>query len=215
IGTTRETRIAGGVAALAHLAQNLVERFGIVGKPILRMLGFAQSPQDCFPLLRRTRREIRASVTRHQPSYPGTDTTGSPHRPEHERTVWPTCLAPLQIVARGHIQIGRPLDLLAQTNEDRSGGLSNAIVPVPPSHYISEGAETIVAVGQTSRDHARTRQRVEDAQQAGFGIRRCDVEVLQRRNLLRLQDLEDLDPTLQSLDRLDPWHRRSSSWRIV
>jgi hypothetical protein len=31
---------------------------------------------------------------------------------------------------------------------------------------------------------------------------------VQRCNLLRLEDLKDPDPPLQSFDRVDPWHRR-------
>src|SRR5262245_26830187 len=50
-------------------------------------------------------------------------------------------------VAGGHEQVGRPPDLLAQTNKHGSGHLGNALVAVALAHHAGVGAKPIVAVG--------------------------------------------------------------------
>src|SRR5262245_15600112 len=177
VSTGHKAWVACCVTPAARLTENSLELPRIAREPILRVVGFPESPQDLFPLLVWAVREIGASDTRHQPSYPHAD--GWRQRPcrENEGTVRPGRLAPLQTIAGRHVQVGRPLDLLAQPNQDGRGRLGDAIVPVALLHHTAESAEAVVAVGQTSRDHAGPPQCSEDAQQAGLWYPRCKVDV--------------------------------------
>src|SRR5215510_10561063 len=68
VTTGHKAWVARCVTTPARLAENSLELLRVAREPILRVVGFQQSPQGLLPLLLWTPRQIGASDPRHQPS---------------------------------------------------------------------------------------------------------------------------------------------------
>src|SRR4051794_17725377 len=68
------------------------------------------------------------------------------------------------------------------------------------------GADTILAVSQSPRDNPRLLKSVQDAQQGGLGDSREAIDVVQRRDRLLLQGLQNIKSAFETSDRFGAGH---------
>ena len=111
------------------------------------------------------------------------------------------------MVAGRHHEIGRPRYFSAEPVEDWGGRLGDPIVAIWFARQMGLiGADTILAVSQAPRDNPRLFESVQNAQQGRLGDSGEAIDVVQRRDRLLLQGLQNIKSAFETSDRFGAGH---------
>jgi hypothetical protein len=111
------------------------------------------------------------------------------------------------VVAGRHHEIGRPRYFSAEPVKDWGGRLGDPIVAIGFASQMGLiGANTILAVSQAPRDNPRLLESMQDAQQGRLGDSGEAIDVVQRRDRLLLQGLQNIKSAFETSDRFGAGH---------